>query len=60
MQWLLQKVGLPPDAATRFPHEFSGGQREWLGIGRGIARATALNPKLIVNQMLGLQAELGL
>jgi peptide/nickel transport system ATP-binding protein len=41
---LLDEVGLSPSAADRFPHEFSGGQRQRIGL----ARALALNPKLIV------------
>ncbi len=41
---LLDVVGLPQGAADRYPHEFSGGQRQRIGL----ARALALNPRLIV------------
>ena len=42
--WLLERVGLSSDQAEKYPHEFSGGQLQRIGI----ARAIALNPGLII------------
>lgn len=41
---IMEKVGLNAEAFYKYPHEFSGGQRQRIGI----ARAIALNPKVII------------
>src|SRR3979411_437211 len=51
---LLEVVGLNPEHYNRFPHEFSGGQRQRIGV----ARALAVNPKLIVCEAPGSHPDL--
>jgi len=73
LEQLLQKVGLAPDLADRYPHQFSGGQRARIGIARALAvepeflvcdeAVAALDVSIqaqIINLFMQLRSELGL